>query len=170
MSTELDGIVRASAWMMRVLQTIYAEQLPDAWTGAGVLRDLVWGERFGAGFEPAQVHDVDVAFYDPHELTRDHDDQITAQLRRRDPCVPWEAKNQAAVHFPVKSFCSTSRLIRANDAMVVRPGVGVRGSAKQQASDVRLQSRSVVTDVGWRPERGKSGHPLSAYGPWTSTS
>ena len=43
--------------------------LPDAWTGAGVLCDLVRGELYGTGFTPGEVHDVDVAFFDPADLS-----------------------------------------------------------------------------------------------------
>ncbi|WP_158554085.1 hypothetical protein [Micromonospora deserti] len=32
--------------------------MPDAWVGAGILRDLVWGQRYGNGFDPSAVHDV----------------------------------------------------------------------------------------------------------------
>jgi hypothetical protein len=92
----VEGLVRASAWMMRVLHAARAE--PGAWVGAGVLRDLVWGERYGSGFEPARVRDVDVAYFDPHDLSGANDDRVTVRLGRRLPGVPWEAKNQAAVH------------------------------------------------------------------------
>ncbi|HEX3924573.1 MAG TPA: nucleotidyltransferase family protein [Streptosporangiaceae bacterium] len=66
----MRGILASSPWLMRVLATAASSGLPDAWVGAGVLRDLVWGR----------------------------DDQATEQLRRACPGVPWEAKNQAAVH------------------------------------------------------------------------
>ncbi|XVV16670.1 nucleotidyltransferase family protein [Actinoplanes sp. CA-131856] len=100
MTTEetLAGLVRANAWMTEVLTAVRDEAVPDAWVGAGVLRDLVWGERFGAGFTPGVVRDVDVAFFDPGDLTRANDDRVTERLSRRRPGVPWEAKNQAAVH------------------------------------------------------------------------
>lgn len=84
--------------MMRVLATVRASGLPDAWVGAGAVRDLVWGERYGAGFDPAAVRDVDVAYFDPDDLSRDRDDRATADLRRIWPGLPWEARNQAAVH------------------------------------------------------------------------
>jgi hypothetical protein len=94
----MRGIVASSPWLMRVLATVASSGLPDAWVGAGVLRDLVWGQLYGSGFTPAQVHDVDVVFFDPRDLGRGRDDQATEQLRRACPGVPWEAKNQAAVH------------------------------------------------------------------------
>jgi hypothetical protein len=90
--------------MTRVLRAVHDEQIPDAWIGAGVLRDLVWGERYGSGFLPAEVRDVDVAFFDPHDLSRTNDDRVTERLQRRLPVIPWEAKNQAAIHtwYPAK--------------------------------------------------------------------
>ena len=95
---ELIELIRSSASMMRVLRAVRDEQIPDAWIGAGVLRDLVWGERYGAGFSPDEVRDVDVAFFDPHDLSRANDDTTTERLQRQLPAIPWEAKNQAAVH------------------------------------------------------------------------
>jgi uncharacterized protein len=94
----LEGLVRSSAWLMAALTAVRDEQVADAWIGAGVLRDLVWGERYGAGFRPAEVHDVDVAFFDAADLSRAYDDQVTAALAARRPGVPWQARNQAAVH------------------------------------------------------------------------
>lgn len=84
--------------MMRVLATVRDERIPDAWVGAGAIRDLVWGELYGSGFRPADVRDVDVPFFDPDDLTRANDDRVTERLHKRWPQVPWEAKNQAAVH------------------------------------------------------------------------
>ncbi|MFF5084619.1 nucleotidyltransferase family protein [Actinoplanes sp. NPDC000266] len=117
MTTEetLVGLIRGDAWMMGVLAAVRDEAVPEAWAGAGVLRDLVWGERFGAGFTPEAVRDVDVAFFDPGDLSRANDDRVTERLGRRRPGVPWEAKNQAAVHTwyaarfggePVEAFTS----------------------------------------------------------------
>lgn len=95
---QLVALVRASDWLMGVLATVRSAGPVDSWVGAGVLRDLVWSERFGAGFEPRQVRDVDVAFHDPTDLSRDRDARATAALSTADPSVPWEATNQAAVH------------------------------------------------------------------------
>ena len=73
-----------------------ASGLPDAWIGAGILRDLVWGHRHN-GFDPAAVRDIDVAFFDPDDLSRRRDE--TAQRRLRSMAdLPWEATKQAAVH------------------------------------------------------------------------
>jgi hypothetical protein len=80
----LRDIIGSSPWLMRVLATVRdvavrEATLPDAWVGAGVIRDLVWGQLYGRGFDPADVNDVDVAYFDADDLS-------------------WQARNQAAVH------------------------------------------------------------------------
>jgi hypothetical protein len=94
----LRELVRGSAWLVDVLAAARDSGLPDAWVGAGVLRDLVWGELFGHGFRPEEVHDIDVVFYDPADLSGDRDRRATEELRKHRPGLAWEACNQAAVH------------------------------------------------------------------------
>jgi hypothetical protein len=98
MDKQLAALIRAQPWVITLLGAVRDEQLPDGWIGAGLLRDLVWGERFGSGFNPDEVRDVDVTFFDLTRLDRAYDDEVTERLRQRLPGVPWEAKNQARVH------------------------------------------------------------------------
>ncbi|MFC3499615.1 nucleotidyltransferase family protein [Micromonospora krabiensis] len=95
---ELRELVRRSPWLIRALGVVRDSGLPDAWIGAGVVRDLVWGERYGEGFAPASVRDIDVVFFDATDLDRDNDDRATRRLVAAWPDPPWEATNQAAVH------------------------------------------------------------------------
>jgi hypothetical protein len=89
-------VLRSNGWIMRALDSVEHGGLPDAWIGAGAVRDVVWGERCGS-FDPADVRDIDVAYFDPADLSRERD--LAAQqalLSLAD--LPWEATNQAAVH------------------------------------------------------------------------
>ncbi|MEV5766107.1 nucleotidyltransferase family protein [Micromonospora sp. NPDC052213] len=95
---QLRELVRSSPPLMRALAVVRESGLADAWIGAGVLRDLVWGSRYGHGFDLRTVRDVDVAFFDPADLNRDNDQEATARLAVLETGLPWEAKNQAAVH------------------------------------------------------------------------
>jgi uncharacterized protein len=95
---QLTALLRASPWMTRVLATVRDSGLPDAWVGAGSIRDLVWGTLHGPGFDPATVHDIDVVFYDPARLDWERNDAATALLATLWPDQPWEARNQAGVH------------------------------------------------------------------------
>ncbi|PMR59553.1 hypothetical protein C1A38_19035 [Verrucosispora sp. ts21] len=101
---ELRDFVRRSPWLNRALDIVRDSALPDAWIGAGTIRDLVWAERYGNGFDPSSVRDVDVVFLDPTDLSRDNDNRATQRLVAAWPEPPWEAKNQAAVHtwYPAK--------------------------------------------------------------------
>ena len=95
---QLIDLIQATPWITAVLSVVRQSALPDAWVGAGVLRDLVWGERFGTGFNPGDLHDIDVVFFDPTDLTREYDRRATTRLEALRPGLPWEAHNQAAVH------------------------------------------------------------------------
>src|SRR3954454_19908476 len=97
-SSELTDILTRSNWFMTLLDHAAAVDAPDWWIGAGALRDLVWDERFGDGFDVAHIRDVDVPFFDPRDLSREGDRNVEAALTEREPNVVWDAKNQAAVH------------------------------------------------------------------------
>ncbi|GIJ43074.1 hypothetical protein Vwe01_63990 [Micromonospora andamanensis] len=44
---ELQKLVRSSPPLRRVLAVVRESGLPEAWIGGGVIRDLVWGHRYG---------------------------------------------------------------------------------------------------------------------------
>lgn len=69
---------------------------PDWLVGAGAIRDAVWDLAHGR--DPAPPRDVDVAFFDPADLSPGRDEAVLRALRARARHVPWDAKNQAAVH------------------------------------------------------------------------
>ena len=94
---ELTAQLRQEPWIVRALQIVHRSGLPDAWIGAGAIRDVVWG-RLTGGFDPRTVHDLDVAFLDPTDLTRRRDQAAQQQLCALALDLPWEATNQAAVH------------------------------------------------------------------------
>ena len=78
---------------MDVLATARGERLPDWFVGAGAIRDLVWDVRFGDGFDPSRIEDIDLVYFDPSDLSKDRDHEVEARLGPR-----WDVTNQAAVH------------------------------------------------------------------------
>jgi len=95
-ASAIADVLRRNDWIMRALNVVGRSGLPDAWIGAGALRDVVWGDSFGS-FDPADVRDIDVAYFDPAHLSRDRD--LAAQQTLIDLAeLLWEATNQAAVH------------------------------------------------------------------------
>jgi uncharacterized protein len=95
---ELFAIVTGCEWMLDLIGVVSTSGLPDAWIGAGAIRDLVWDSKFGAGFDSSRVKDVDVAFFDKRDLRPERDRRAADVLKHARPQVNWDAKNQAAVH------------------------------------------------------------------------
>lgn len=95
---EFVAILDTSAWVRDILVLLAACPGPDLWLGAGTLRDLVWDTRFGDGFDPTRLRDVDVVYFDPDTAQVDHGERLEAELGNERPDVPWDVKNQAAVH------------------------------------------------------------------------
>jgi hypothetical protein len=120
---ELRAILRASPWLCRVLAQVAALDLPDCWVGAGAVRDFVWDLRFGGGFDPANIVDVDVVFFDAADLSAERERQAEDALRAADPSVKWDVKNQARVHlwFEQRFGCPAGPLGSAYEGVATWP-------------------------------------------------
>jgi hypothetical protein len=155
-SGELVALLRASAWVMDVLDVVRSVNPPEWWVGAGVIRDVVWGERFGRGFDPADVNDVDVAFFDPLDLSKARDQYVEQSLVSARPDVNWEAKNQAAVHtwYPSRFGKSVEPLESVADAVATWPEtaacVAVRSSQRGTIEVLAPHGLDDLLDGVWR--------------------
>jgi hypothetical protein len=117
-NSRFEEIVRTTPWLMDALAAARDVDAPDWLIGAGALRTAVWDRLHGFA-EPTPLADVDLGFFDPADVTDARDEEIEAALRVRLPGVPWQAKNQAAVHlwypkrfgFEVEPFASTAEAI-----------------------------------------------------------
>lgn len=94
---QLQNLIGADAWLIQILETARTAELPNWYIGAGIIRDLVW-DHLHQNSERTPPNDVDVAFFDPDDLTEGRDEAATAVLHSILPNIPWEATNQAAVH------------------------------------------------------------------------
>jgi len=94
---ELETIVRATPSLMRALEAARDVNPPDWLIGAGAVRNAVW-DRLHGFTEPTPPGDIDLAFFDPADLSREHGRSVEAALHSQAPELPWEATNQAAVH------------------------------------------------------------------------
>lgn len=95
--TQLEKLIRENAEMMAILQTVRRCNPPEWLVGAGIIRNLMWDHLHGYS-QPTPACDVDVAFFDPADLSPERDATVTTQLATLLPTVEWEATNQAAVH------------------------------------------------------------------------
>jgi hypothetical protein len=133
---QLERLIRGSAWFVEVLNAAKDCDPPDWWIGAGVLRDLVWDELHG-GFDPTKVKDVDLAFFDASDLSRERDRDVEVALHRRLPTVPWEAKNQAAVHtwYQGRFGCAVEPLKSSADGVATWPETATSVAVRLDAND-----------------------------------
>jgi hypothetical protein len=140
---ELAALLRAAPPLMEALRAARAVAAPDWLIGAGAIRDVVW-DAFHDRPRTAVPRDIDVGFFDPDDLTPERDRAVDDALSSRAPGLPWEAKNQAAVHlwyprrfgfdvpafkssadaiatFPETATCVGVRLLAADDVLIVAP-------------------------------------------------
>jgi uncharacterized protein len=94
--TVLVNLLAGTVPLAKALRAARDVDPPDWLVGGGVLRDLVWDHLHGR--PPAPPHDLDLAFFDPARLDPARDAEVEQALAARLPGVPWDAKNQAAVH------------------------------------------------------------------------
>ena len=116
---------------MRALEAAREVDAPDWLIGAGAVRTAVWDRLHGFD-RPPELADVDLAFFDPHDLSRERDAQVEQQLRAELPSLPWEARNQAAVHlwYPRRFGQAVAPLASSADGVATWPetatAVGLR--------------------------------------------
>jgi uncharacterized protein len=93
----LIELLLANEEFTRMLEAVAGVDPPHWAVGAGVVRDIVWNHLHGYSI-PTRHRDVDVVFFDSTDLSAEYDRRVTNELVRRLRGVPWQAKNQAAVH------------------------------------------------------------------------
>ena len=93
----MAAIVRDTPWLHRALVGARSLLLPEWCIGAGAVRNAVWDalHSYGAPTSPA---DIDVAYFDPGDISQERDDALQGQLVLLEPDLPWEVTNQAGVH------------------------------------------------------------------------
>lgn len=84
--------------MMAMLRAVEALELPDAWIGAGFVRNAVWDVLHGRAPEIGTPSDTDVVFVDTGDRSRAGEEAIERALCAALPGVIWSVRNQARMH------------------------------------------------------------------------
>jgi hypothetical protein len=154
-AARLTGLLISEPWFVRALEVVAASGLPDAWIGAGVIRDVVWGQLYGR-FIPEAVRDIDVAYLDSGDLGPERDKAAQDVLGELAD-LPWEATNQAAVHTwyhqyfggaPVDPFSSV------HDAVATWPETATCVAVRTTAEGIEVCAPLGLEDLlggVWRP-------------------
>jgi uncharacterized protein len=138
-ASQFEAIVRETPWLMEALRAARDVDPPDWLVCAGALRNAVWDHVHGFA-SPSPLADLDVGFFDGANLTPARDREVDSALRTRLPGVPWQAKNQAAVHlwyesrfgYPVEPLESTA------DAVATFPETAVCVGVRLEPNDSLL--------------------------------
>jgi hypothetical protein len=122
---DLEDIVRTTPWLLAALEAARDVDPPDWLLGAGAVRTAVWDRLHG--FDPSEPKDVDVVFFDPDDLSPARDAQVEQALRDRAPQIPWDTKNQAAVHlwYPRRFGYEVEPLTSSADGVATWPETAV---------------------------------------------
>ncbi len=91
--TRLERIVLGTPWLVEMLRVVRSDGPPDAYLGAGVIRNVVW-DSLNSSQPTNLARDVDVVFFEPNAEPVDW-------TRRLDVALPgycWDVTNQAEVH------------------------------------------------------------------------
>lgn len=102
LETRLKGIVSRSAWFMAALAAARDLELPVWCIGAGALRNVVWDTLHDLA-EPSSLSDIDLAWFDASDLSRQRDLELQSRLTPQS-IAPWEVTNQAGVHLWFESY------------------------------------------------------------------
>ncbi len=94
---DIAAFVLARADIMRLLAALARQDLPDAWIGAGAIRNAIWDALSGIDTR-APSDDVDAIYFDRTDTRAERDRLIEEALRRDCPDIPWSVKNQARMH------------------------------------------------------------------------
>lgn len=107
---------------MAALRAVWSVDLPDWAIGAGVIRNIVWDRLHGYKAR-SPVNDVDVVYFDPNDRSKGSELDIERRLASLIPGVPWDVKNQAAVHlwYEKRFGASVAPLSSTEDAVGTWP-------------------------------------------------
>ena len=95
---DIQSLFEAHADLHALLSHVEGLGLPDAWIGAGFIRNPVWDVLHGRTIDISCLTDVDVIFFDPVDTRGERDGAVEHRLRERDPGQNWSVKNQARMH------------------------------------------------------------------------
>lgn len=136
----LKAIIRAEPALMRVLTTIRALAISDAWLVSGAIYNCVWNSLTG---RPSLhgVNDIDIIYFDP-DLSWEAEDRIIQCIEQAlgGLSVPVQPRNQARVHlwFEQKFGFAFAPLASARESLL-------RYASKTHAVAARLEADGSMT-------------------------
>jgi hypothetical protein len=136
LQSRLIELVRSSSMLMRALRAARAADPPDWLIGGGAIRDLVW-DHLHDPRQPFTPKDVDLVFFDPASLGEDREQRVLDSVSTLAPDIPWDVKNQAAVHlwYPKVFGIEVEPLTSSADGVATWPKTAAAVAVRLLADD-----------------------------------
>lgn len=96
-SEDLIALIARDSERMRLLKIVSKLGLPDAWIGAGFIRNLVWDALHGYSAS-TPLADIDVVYFDPAQTHSSKDLELEERLLEVYASASWQVRNQARMH------------------------------------------------------------------------
>ncbi|WP_243374706.1 nucleotidyltransferase family protein [Microvirga solisilvae] len=96
--SDIARFLEAHASLHALLLHVESLDLPDAWIGAGLIRNAVWDALHGREVDVSRLNDVDVVFLDHADASEAQDLAIEDRLRDLASDIPWQVRNQARMY------------------------------------------------------------------------
>ncbi|MDH0304739.1 MULTISPECIES: nucleotidyltransferase family protein [unclassified Pseudomonas] len=127
---QVRAVIHNDPVRWRLLAVVRELALPDAWIGAGFVRNAVWDHLHGRA-STAPDGDVDVLWFDRSGIDPAEDLRLEARLLGHAPQVLWSVKNQARMHLRngQEPYASTE------DAMRYWPETATAVAVRRTADD-----------------------------------
>lgn len=90
-------LISEDKWMMEVLKSVKALNLPDWWICAGFIRSKIWDILHNFS-ERTPVPDIDVIYFEPTNINEFEEKKLEEKLKSLIPYIPWSVKNEARMH------------------------------------------------------------------------
>ncbi|MSR86057.1 nucleotidyltransferase family protein [Candidatus Woesearchaeota archaeon] len=91
----MKQIVLDEKWLLNILRSVRALDLPDWYLAAGVIRNTVWDVLHGYK-KRTKLNDIDLVYFDPKK--KGGEKEIEEKLHKLYPKYTFEVVNQAMVH------------------------------------------------------------------------
>lgn len=96
--SDIPDLIQHDPFMLAALRAVRTLDLPDWWIGAGFVRNKVWDVLHGRDRIPPG--DIDVAYFDPGDLSEEREIEFQDRLEKIFPTGRWSVTNQVRMAVP----------------------------------------------------------------------
>lgn len=136
-------VITEDKWMMDILKSAKALNLPDWWVCAGFVRSKIWDTLHNFR-ERTLIPDIDVIYFDRSRIDEFEEKKLEEMLKILMPNTPWSVKNEARMHIKSKMPPYSSSVDAISKFPETATALGIKLDEKD---DVILTAPCRIEDV-----------------------